>query len=225
MPTCPGPGGTREGGVIHAILFDCDGVLADSEGIANRIVAEELTRLGWALDAHAAQQAFLGLDLPDMRPLIEARVGPLPAGWEAVLSERIEQAMAKEVQPMPGAAAALQSVAEAGLPMAVCSNSARAELAMKMRKLGFAGFFGPRIFSYQDVPHPKPAPDLYTTAAAACGVSPAHCLVVEDSATGVTAGLAAGCKVVSRVAGLGVPYLVDLSALMAFIMENETTGW
>ena len=215
MPACPRPG-DGEGRVIRAVLFDCDGVLADSEIIANRIVAQELTLLGWALDAHGAQQEFLGLSLPDMQPLIEARVGRLPQVWGAALSARIETAMAVEVQAMPGAAAVLHSVAEAGLPMAVCSNSARAELAMKMRVLNFARFFDSRIFSFQDVAQPKPAPDLYLAAATACGMAPAHCLVVEDSATGVAAGLAAGCRVVSLMPGLGVPYLEDLAGLLTF---------
>ena len=201
--------------MIRAVLFDCDGVLADSEGIANRIVAEEVSALGWPLDAHGAQSVFLGLSLPDMRPLIEGRVGPLPARWEERLSQRIEHELATSVQPMPGAALALHSVAEAGLPMAVCSNSGRAELARKMRVLGFDQFCGARIFCYQDVPRPKPAPDLYLVAAAACGVAPADCLVVEDSATGIAAGLAAGCQVVSLVAGLGVQHCDDLARLLA----------
>ncbi len=203
--------------MIRAVLFDCDGVLADSETLANRIVAEELTALGWVLDAHAAQREFLGLSLPDMTPLIEARVGALPPGWGAALSERIARAMEAGVQPMPGAGDALRGVAAAGLPMAVCSNSARAELGMKMRVLGFEAFFEGRIFSFQDVPRPKPAPDLYTAAARACGVQPADCLVVEDSATGVAAGLAAGCGVVSLVPGLGVPHLPDLAELAALL--------
>lgn len=203
--------------MIRAVLFDCDGVLADSETLANRIVAEELTALGWPLDAHAAQREFLGLALPDMRPIIERRVGTVPSGWEAALCARIEHAMEHGVQPMPGAAAALHGVAARGLMMAVCSNSGRSELLMKMRVLGFDGHFGPRIFSFQDVPRPKPAPDLYTMAAQACGEAPAHCLVVEDSATGVAAGLAAGCRVVSLVAGLGVPHLAELSELAEFL--------
>ena len=199
---------------FKAVLFDCDGVLADSEGLANTIVAEELTALGWALDAHDAQRQFLGLSLPDMRPRIEARIGPLPLGWEAALSQRIERELADGVLPMAGAEAALLAVAAAGLPMAVCSNSGRSELLLKMRVLGFGRFFGDRVFSYQDVPRPKPAPDLYITAASACGVPTAHCLVVEDSAAGVAAGLAAGCQVVSLVAGMGVPHLADISQIM-----------
>ncbi|MEI6162183.1 MAG: HAD family phosphatase [Roseococcus sp.] len=210
--------------MIQAVLFDCDGVLADSESLANRIVAEEVTVLGWPLDAHAAQLEFLGLSLPDMRPRIEARVGRLPDGWENALSTRIARELEFGVEPMPGALAALRSVAAAGLPMAVCSNSSRGELAMKMRVLGFGHFFGARVFSFQDVPRPKPAPDLYTTAAAACGVPAAQCLVVEDSATGVAAGLAAGCRVVSLVPGLDVPHLPDMAQLLSFALESLAEG-
>ena len=83
---------------------------------------------------------------------------------------------------------------------------------MKLRVLGLAGFFAARVFSYQDVARAKPAPDLYLAAAAACGVPPAECLVVEDSAPGVVAGLAAGCPVVSPVEGLGVP-VISFAAL------------
>lgn len=205
--------------MIRAVLFDCDGVLADSESIANRIVAEELTALGWALDAHAAQREFLGLALPDMCPVIERRVGPLPTGWASRLGKRIAQAMEHEVQPMPGAATALARLAEAGLPMAVCSNSSRGELAMKMRVLGFSRYVAPRIFSFQDVARPKPAPDLYLTAAEACGVAPGACLVVEDSAAGIAAGMAAGCRVVSVVPGMNVPHLAELAALPDWMAE------
>ena len=199
---------------IGAVLFDCDGVLADSETLVNAIVAEELSALGWALTGHEAQREFLGLSFPDMLPRITARVGALPAHWETALKARIEHELAAGLQPIPGAGAALRRVAELGLPMAVCSNSARTELAMKLTILGFSGFFGGRVFSFQDVERPKPAPDLYAVAAEACGVHAAHCLVVEDSATGVAAGLAAGCQVVGLVPGLGVPYLADLALIL-----------
>ncbi|UPY37113.1 HAD-IA family hydrolase [Sediminicoccus sp. KRV36] len=199
---------------IAAILFDCDGVLADSEGLSNAIVAEEVSLLGWALDAEAAHRAFLGLSLPDMRPLIEQRLGQLPHGWEAALRARIARELEAALQPIPGARAALEAGAAAGLPMAVCSNSGRDELAMKLRVLGFDHFFAGRVFTFQDVPRAKPAPDLYLAAAAACGVAPADCLVVEDSPAGVAAGLAAGCRVVSLVPGMNVPFLAEFSRLL-----------
>ncbi len=192
---------------FRAVLFDCDGVLADSEGLVNAIVAEELTARGWRMDAERAREEFLGLALPDMRPRIARRTGPLPPGWGAALSARISRELEARLDPIPGAPEAVARLSARGVPLAVCSNSGRAELHMKLRVLGLAGHFAGRVFSFEDVARPKPAPDLYLAAAAACGVPPAGCLVVEDSAPGVVAGLAAGCAVVSPVAGLGVPVI------------------
>jgi HAD superfamily hydrolase (TIGR01509 family) len=193
-------------GPIQAVLFDCDGVLADSEGLVNRIVAAELTALGWPMDGAEAHRRFLGLAWPDMRPILAARLGPLPPGWEERLGARILQALEHELTPIPGAAAALAAVAARGLPMAVCSNSSRAELRMKLARLGFTQHFAGRIFCFEDVERPKPAPDMYLAAAAACGVPAAQCLVIEDSDPGAVAGLAAGCRLL-RVEG-EVPDLV-----------------
>lgn len=190
---------------FRAVLFDCDGVLADSEGISSTIVAAEITALGWTLTPQQAEHEFLGLSLPDMLPRIAARVPAVPPGWPQAVATRITAELARSVRPMPGAVEAVAALAARGVPLAVCSNSGRDELAMKMTVLGVAEFFAGRVFSFQDVARPKPAPDLYTVAAAACGVPPAECLVVEDSATGVAAGLAAGCQVVGLLPGLGVP--------------------
>ncbi|MBK1656758.1 HAD family hydrolase [Paracraurococcus ruber] len=192
-----------------AVLFDCDGVLADSEGLVNRIVAEDLTMRGWRLTAEQAREEFLGLAAPDMLPMIEARVGPLPARWMHDLSRRIAAAMTAELEPVPGAAMALRAVAAAGLPVAVASNSARAELLAKLDRLGFADIFGDRVLCYEDVPAPKPAPDMYRAAAAACGVPAEACVVVEDSLIGCRAGIAAGCRV------LGLTRETDAAVLAA----------
>ena len=198
---------------FRAVLFDCDGVLADSEGLVNAIVAEELTALGWPLSAQEAHATFLGQALPDMLPLIHARVGALPPQWPAAISARITAELARRLEPMPGAVQAVARLAARGMPLAVCSNSARAELAMKLAVLGLDPFFGARVFSFEDVARPKPAPDIYHAAAIACGIAAEDCLVVEDSATGVAAGLAAGCQVVALVPGLAAPHLPSLDML------------
>lgn len=177
------------------MLFDCDGVLADSEAVVNAIVAEDLTARGWPMTAHEAQAAFLGLALPDMIPLIEGRIGALPPDWGPGLSRLIARRMEHETLPVPGAVEAARAIARAGIAVAVASNSARAELATKMRALGLAALFGPRCFSFEDVDRPKPWPDLYRAAAAACDAAPADCVVIEDSVPGVRAGRAAGCRV------------------------------
>ena len=166
------------------------------------------------MDADEVRRMFLGLSLPSMLPIITDRVGVPPTGWGAALATRIKAELATGLQPIPGAREALCAVRAAGLAMAICSNSSRGELRMKLEHLGFAGFFGRHVFSFEDVTRPKPAPDLYLAAAAACGLAPVDCLVVEDSAPGVAAGLAAGCRVVSLTPGLGVPYLPHLAALL-----------
>jgi HAD superfamily hydrolase (TIGR01509 family) len=194
---------------VAAVLFDCDGVLADSEGPVNRLVAEELTARGWPISAEACRETFLGMALPAMLPVIEARVGPLPARWAEALSRRIAGAMCREVEAVPGALDAVRAVAGTGLPVAVASNSARAELEAKLERLGLLGLFAGRVFSFEDVARPKPAPDIYQAAARACGAAPGDCVVVEDSLLGVRAGVAAGCRV------LGLARETDASVLAA----------
>ncbi|MBC9178494.1 HAD family hydrolase [Pseudoroseomonas ludipueritiae] len=178
-----------------AVLFDCDGVLADSEALVNGIVAEDLTARGWPITAEQCQGIFLGRAIPDMVPVIERQVGPLPAEWPMELAGVIAARMRQATPPMPGALAVVQAMAAAGIPLACASNSGRDELEAKLAGLGLAPFFGERVFSYQDVPRPKPAPDMYLAAAAACGADPRDCVVVEDSALGTRAGIAAGCRV------------------------------
>ena len=192
-----------------AVLFDCDGVLADSEGLVNRLVAEELTVRGWAISAEACRETFLGMALPAMLPVIEARVGRLPVRWAEMLSLRIADAMCREAVAVPGALEALRAVVAAGLPVAVASNSARAELDAKLERLGVTQVFAGKIFSFEDVARPKPRPDIYLAAARACGAAPAECVVVEDSLLGVRAGIAAGCRV------LGFACDTDASVLAA----------
>jgi len=178
-----------------AVLFDCDGVLADSEGLVNRIVAADLIARGWPLTAAQCQETFLGMAVPDMIPVIEARTGPLPRNWTEIVSLRIQRAMLAELEPIPGAPAAVRAVLAAGLPVAVASNAGRDELLAKLARLGLEASFAGRIFSFEDVPRPKPAPDLYLAAAQSCGADPARCVVVEDSLVGAQAGMAAGCRV------------------------------
>jgi HAD superfamily hydrolase (TIGR01509 family) len=117
--------------------------------------------------------------------------------------------MREGLEPVPGAVAAVRAVVAAGIPVAVASNSAREELGAKLRRLGLDAAFAGRAFSFEDVPRPKPAPDLYLAAAAACGADPAACVVVEDSLLGAQAGIAAGCRV------LGLTRETDAAVFLA----------
>ena len=178
-----------------AVLFDCDGVLADSEMLVNAMVAEDLTARGWPITTEQCKGIFLGRSIPDMVPVVEKQVGPLPREWGAELSASIARRMREATPPMPGAVEVVRAVVAAGIPAACASNSGREELAAKLSGLGLASLFGGRVFSWQDVPRPKPAPDMYLAAALACGADPRDCVVVEDSALGARAGVAAGCRV------------------------------
>ncbi|WP_291299127.1 HAD family phosphatase [Elioraea sp.] len=179
---------------IDAVLFDCDGVLADSEAIANTIIAEDLTARGWPMTGREAEHRFLGLSLPMMAPMIAARIA-IPDDWALAMTMRIVGAMATEVVPIPGSAGAIAAVRAMGLGHAVGSNSSRAELAAKLARLGLDGIFDGRVVSYEDVAAGKPAPDIWLRCAALVGVEPARCVVIEDSVTGVRAGRAAGMRV------------------------------
>jgi HAD superfamily hydrolase (TIGR01509 family) len=195
--------------ILSAILFDCDGVLADSEPIVNQVNAADLNARGWAITPDEASSLFLGLSAPSMVPIIEAHIGPLPGDWVAYIKQKVAETMEREAVPVPGATELLAAVRAAEIPIALVSNSSRLELAAKLSRLGFTDMFGGRIFSYEDVPRPKPHPDIYLAAAEACGANATECVVIEDSATGVQAGVAAGCTV------LGFTHVTDPEVLLA----------
>lgn len=213
--------------VIAAVLFDCDGVLADSEGLVNAVVAEDLTARGWRIDAGQARETFLGMAAPDMVPVIEARIGrALPRDWIPVLSHRIAEAMTHALRPVEGAREAVAAVVAAGIPVAVASNSAREELAAKLAILGLAEVFAGRTLSFEDVARPKPAPDLYLAAARACGADPRRCVVVEDSLLGARAGIAAGCRVLglTRDTDAGIFAAIGAEPIAALGLLAATLG-
>lgn len=200
---------------VALVIFDCDGVLIDSEGIANRIVAEALSDIGWPMTPAEAEHRFLGMSLPAMTPMIEAQIGrPIPAGFPAHLQAIFENRLAREVEAIPGAIAALDGVSALGLPWRVASNSSHAEMTVKFARIGITERVIGRTHSYEDVRHGKPAPDVYLAAAAAEGVLPAQCLVVEDSQTGVRAARAAGMTCLGYAPGSTGSGLAALGALI-----------
>ena len=186
--------------MIRLVIFDCDGVLVDSEGPSARVTAAECSALGWSMTADEAMTRFIGLRLSDMPPLVAAAIGrPVPEGWVEHLRRRLIETLSDEVSPMPGAADAIRAVAAMGLPYRVASNSSHEEMAVKFARTGLAALVADRVHSARDVARGKPAPDVFLAAAAAEGVTPGECLVIEDSLTGVAAARAAGMTVL----GLG----------------------
>ena len=180
---------------VGLVIFDCDGVLIDSEGVASRVTAETLTALGWAMTPAEAEARFLGMSIADMRPLVEARVGGLPAAFAADLAQRLADRLAIDAVTIPGARALLEATGALGIPWRIASNSGHAELAAKFARTGLAGLVAGRVHSADDViargGRGKPAPDLFRAAAASAGVAAERALVLEDSVPGVTGAVAA----------------------------------
>jgi HAD superfamily hydrolase (TIGR01509 family) len=178
---------------LALVIFDCDGVLVDSEPVSNRVVAQALTELGWPMDAAEANTRFLGMSLIDMVAVIEAHLGcKLSPDWTQSVIDTHLDALAREIAPIPGAVEALHAINHLGLPWRVASNSSHEEMRVKFHGLGITDLVAGRLHSHRDVPRGKPAPDLFLAAAAAGGVTPEQCVVIEDSIPGARAAAAAG---------------------------------
>jgi len=182
-----------------AVIFDLDGTLVDSEGLANATMAEHLNRLGVPLDAAGIEAWLKGRSLPDCYAMVHERYGvTVTAAVDAAMQADFFDRLRRDLQPMPGIAAALERIE---LPMAVASSSEPEKIELELALTGLARFFGRHAYSGRQVPRPKPAPDVYLHAARQLGQAPAACAVVEDSAPGIAAGLAAGMTVFAYRAG------------------------
>lgn len=182
---------------FDAVLFDCDGVLVDSEPITNGVLRDMLEELGWKLTAAECMRLFVGKAVKDERTLIEARTGqPLTEDWLVRFRERRNEGLVRDVKPVAGAVQAVALIHERFQGRIACASGAdRFKVELQLRKCGLMPYFEGRIFSGHELPRSKPAPDVYLAAAAAVGVHPGRCAVVEDTVTGVVAGVAAGATV------------------------------
>jgi HAD superfamily hydrolase (TIGR01509 family) len=215
---------------IDLVIFDCDGVLVDSEVIASRLLAEALTREGYPVTAAECRRRFTGVSI---RSVVEAVGGesgrPLPSGFEERLRARDLEVFTRQLKPVPGVAEAVSR-----LPHAKCvaSSGAPEKIRHSLAVTGLLPLFAPHLFSAHMVGRGKPAPDLFLLAAERMAAPPGRCLVIEDSAAGIEAALAAGMGVVGfaggghcapgyaeilRRAGAGVVLsrMADLPALLA----------
>lgn len=186
---------------FEAVLFDCDGVLVDSEPIVNRVLRDMLAERGWALTEHECMRIFVGKMVRDEKERIERHTGlPLTEEWLAAFRERRNAALEQELLVVPNARAAVQAVHERLDARIACASGAdRHKVELQLRKVGLHAYFDGRIFSGHEMPRSKPHPDVYLAAAAALKSAPQRCAVVEDTLTGVAAGLAAGATVFAYV--------------------------
>lgn len=219
------------------VIFDCDGVLIDSEPLCDRVVSAELRTVGWVMTPEECGRRFIGMSFYDMVPLIEAQIGQrLVTDWIAGLVAKVALAMAEEVEMMPGARDALEATTALGLPWCIASNSSHQEMAAKFGRTGLAELVAGRLHSSDDVialgRRGKPAPDLFLAAATAAGVAPARCVVIEDSLHGVRAAMAAGMDCLgfsphgdgAHLASAGAAPFHDLAVLPELLRAALRTG-
>jgi HAD superfamily hydrolase (TIGR01509 family) len=182
--------------VISAIIFDCDGVLVDSEVLAHEVETAVLGEIGLDYDPREFKARFMGMSDKAFHAALEAD-GQARLG-RSILAEIVPRMRARYAEAietrLAAVAGALAAVEAAGRPKAIASSSTTRLLEKKLKKTGLWDHFAPHVYSAEDVTHSKPAPDLFLLAAKSLGVAPAHCLVIEDSVNGVMAAHAAGMR-------------------------------
>jgi HAD superfamily hydrolase (TIGR01509 family) len=180
------------------IIFDCDGVLVDSEVLSCNALIACLHRHAIEIDLATALDAFLGRSPQAVREYCSLRGRPLPADFVPELRAAVRAVFTAALQPIPGAATVLRDLKT---PFCIASSSDLERIEHALRLTGLAATVGERIFSADMVANGKPAPDLFLHAAARMGAAPARTLVIEDSVSGVEAGKAAGMTVWGFVGG------------------------
>jgi len=182
-------------GRFDLVIFDCDGVLVDSERLVVRVEAQICAERGWSLSEDDIIREFVGLSDAAMRARLSELVGePLGDDWDAEYTSRYRDALERDLVAVPGVTEAIDAIEAAGLATCVASSGSHDKMALTLGTTGLLDRFAGRIHSSTDpeVAAGKPAPDLFLHAASRMGVAPSRCAVVEDSPFGLTAALAAG---------------------------------
>ena len=217
------------------VIFDCNGVLVESEQLATAVVSQEFVRAGFALTPDVVARYFTGRRPADMFAEVELAAGrKLPPNFAATVATATLRRFRQELRPTAHAAYALTWLRG---PKCVASSSSIDRIRVSLECTDLIRFFEPYLFSASDVPQGKPSPDLFLHAAAKMRTSPSACIVMEDSAVGVAAGVAAGMTVIGFVGGshaggnLGAhlkaagarTVIADMRALKSTVIELR--GW
>ncbi|WP_195820827.1 HAD family hydrolase [Roseobacter sp. MH60115] len=182
------------------VIFDCDGVLVDSEPVTNVVIQDNLARHGLEISLERIVDLFVGGTMAGVMSTAREMGAQLPDGWlDSIYSEMFE-ALEAGVDLVPGVVGVLDALDAAGIGYAVGSNGPHRKMEITLTRTGLRQRLDGQIYSREDVAQPKPAPDVYLKAAAEAGVSPDRCVVVEDSASGARAGKAAGMYCLGYVA-------------------------
>ncbi len=200
------------------VIFDCDGVLVDSEPLANRVLSECFQAVGFPISYDTCVDTMVGLALPTCFKMAEDWHGKsLPDDFFDTVQSRTYEAMHEELLPVTGVQAAIEAIP---LPRCVASSSEPDKIALSLDITGLAPLFGANIYSATQVERGKPFPDLFLFAAEQMGISPGDCVVVEDSPYGAKAARAAGMEVFGYTGGGFAEKLADEGARIFATMAD-----
>lgn len=187
---------------VELVIFDCDGVLVDSEAISNTVLAAMLDEAGLPTTAGQARAAYQGMLLQDIVAEAEGRLGRrLPAGWLAEFERTRAQAFQAQLAPVDGAAGVVEEITSAGVAVCVASQGKLEKTALSLQLAGLDHLFPAEArFSAYQVPRGKPHPDVFLHAAASIGALPSACMVIEDSVSGIQAAHDAGMTAIAYAA-------------------------
>jgi len=197
---------------FELVIFDCDGVLVDSERLAVRTEAEILASLGWPLTEAEIVERFVGRSAAHMLQEIERQLGR-SIDWGAEFEPRYREVFERELVLVPGIVEALDAITT---PVCVASSGSHDKMRFTLGKTGLFDRFDGRIFSADQVEHGKPAPDIFLFAAAQMGATPGRCAVVEDSVSGVRAALAAEMTAFAFAGGVTSGEALSIESAVVF---------
>lgn len=211
---------------FDAMLFDCDGVLVDSEPIVNRVLRDEIAQLGWDMTMEQCIDTFVGLSLEGVMARVQERTGePVDGGWVQTFTLRRDEALRSDLEAVPGAPELVALAHETfGGRIACASNSERGKIRLQLGRAGLLVPFHERIFSAAETGPEKPSPAVYLAAAEAMEPPSSRFLVLEDSPPGVRAGKAAGGHVIGLASTTSREQLKAAGADTVVNALSEVTG-
>ena len=199
------------------VIFDCDGVLVDSDRISLRIQADQICALGLETTFEDCVRDFLGVGMPTTLRILSERLGrPVPEAWVEQLDRDVRATFERELIPVPGVVDALDAIE---LPTCVASSGSHDKMRFTLGLTGLYDRFAGRIYSADEVRQGKPAPDVFLHAAERMGAAPADCVVVEDSPFGVEAAKAAGMRALGFAATTPAARLADADAIFTTMAD------
>lgn len=199
------------------VAFDCDGVLVDSEPVTCGVLADMLNELGWSVSLEETIELFVGRLVRDEMAMIASRcASPVPDDFYPQFVARRNAALEADIRPVRNVQAAVETLAARGTAFCVASGADRAKMRLTLGKTGLLRWFDGKLFSGMEVPRTKPAPDVYLLAARTMGADPSRCVVIEDTPTGIAAGVAAGMTVFGYAERMDPARLLAAGAALVF---------